>query len=338
MRVLGIETSCDETSAAVVDGRRILGDRVVSQADLHRVYGGVVPELASREHLAAIAPVVREALTQAGLAASDLDLVAVTQGPGLVGALVVGVAFAKAFAWAIDRPLVGVNHLLGHVWANALADWEPTFPVLALLVSGGHTDFLRLNGPHPEDVVILGRTRDDAAGEAFDKVARILGLPYPGGPAIEALAMQGDPRAVDLPRVLRLKDSFDVSFSGIKTAVYDRMRASDPPKASDMAASFQDRVCKELTVRVVRMVRETGVRSVLLGGGVSANTRLRSSLAEAAGRERFDLFVPPLALCTDNGAMIAAAGVAAYQAGFRSPFDLEPVPVMAPYKRLHSAV
>ena len=334
MKVLGIETSCDETSAALVEGGMVLGGEIVSQADLHRVYGGVVPELASREHLQAIGPVVQTALQKARLSTTDIDLVAVTQGPGLVGALAVGLSFAKALAWSMDRPIIGVNHLLGHVWANALAGWQPVFPVLALLVSGGHTDFFRLDGPHPDEVTVLGRTRDDAAGEAFDKVARILGLPYPGGPAIEALSADGDPDAVALPKVQRLRNSLDVSFSGIKTAVYDRMRSPDPPRAADMATAFQRRVVDELVSRVIRMVRQTGVRSVLLGGGVSANASLRRSLEEAAVREGFRVHIPPRDLCTDNGAMIAAAGVAAYEAGMRSTFEMEPIPVMEPYKTL----
>jgi N6-L-threonylcarbamoyladenine synthase len=336
VRVLGIETSCDETSAAVVEDGRILGGRVVSQADLHRPYGGVVPELASRQHLLAIAPVVRQALEQASLSPQDVDLVAVTRGPGLVGALLVGVCFAKALAAALDRPLVGVNHLLGHVWANALAGWRPSFPVLALLVSGGHTDLLRLDGPHPQEVTLLGRTLDDAVGEAFDKVARILGLGYPGGPAVEALAREGDPHAVPLPAVGRLHHRLDMSFSGLKTAVLERTRAHPAPRPQDLAAAFQARVVEELTRRVAMAVERTQVRTVLLGGGVAANGALRAALQELARREGLSVYVPPPSLCTDNGAMIAAAGEAHYRAGIRHGPDLEPEPVLAPYKELRA--
>lgn len=332
MRVLGIETSCDETSAAVVEGERILGERVVSQVDAHRAFGGVVPELASRQHLLAITPVVQTALERAGLRPGDLDLVAVTRGPGLVGALLVGLSFAKAFAFAADRPLVGVNHLLGHVWANALSGWKPSFPALALLVSGGHTDLLRLDGPAPGDVAVLGRTRDDAAGEAFDKVARMLALPYPGGPAIEALAREGEAGAVELPRVRRLEGSLDMSFSGLKTAVYDRLHGPTPPRPADVAAAFQARVADELAARVGRAVRVTGVRTVLLAGGVAANGCLRRRLEALGQAEGFDLHVPPPALCTDNGAMIARAGRSAFEADGGDGFELEPMPILPDFR------
>lgn len=332
MRVLGIETSCDETSAAVVEGERILGQRVVSQVDAHRAFGGVVPELASRQHLQAIAPVVEAALGGAGLATGAVDLVAVTSGPGLVGALLVGLSFAKALAWRIDRPLVGVNHLLGHVWANALSGWTPSFPVLALLVSGGHTDLLRLDGPEPAAVSVLGRTRDDAAGEAFDKVARMLGLPYPGGPSIQTLAAAGDAGAVDLPTVGRLRQSLDMSFSGLKTAVYDRLHGDAPPRAADLAAAFEARVVEELASRVVRAVRTTDVRSVLVAGGVAANTALRRRLEDLARAEGFALHVPPPVLCTDNGAMIARAGRAAFEADGPDGWDLEPRPILPDFR------
>jgi N6-L-threonylcarbamoyladenine synthase len=326
MRALGIETSCDETAAAVVEDDRVLGQSLVSQIDVHRAYGGVVPELASRQHLSAIRPVVEQALRRAGVAPRDLDLVAVTRGPGLVGALLVGLSFAKGFAWRHHLPLVGVNHLLGHVWANALAGWQPSFPALALLVSGGHSDLLRLDGPAPSEVTVLGRTRDDAVGEAFDKVARMLGLGYPGGPAIEALAAAGRADAVGLPAVGRLRLSLDMSFSGLKTAVYDLLRGPAPPAAADVAAAFQARVVAELATRVALAVRRTGVRTVLVAGGVAANGPLREALTAAAGRDGFRLHVPPPALCTDNGAMVARAGLAAYAAGDRGDLAMEPAP------------
>jgi N6-L-threonylcarbamoyladenine synthase len=332
MRVLGIETSCDETSAAVVEGERVLGERIVSQVDAHRAFGGVVPELASRQHLSAIAPVVTAALDGAGLMPSDLDLVAVTAGPGLVGALLVGLSFAKGFAWRAGLPIVGVNHLLGHVWANALSGWRPVFPVLALLVSGGHSDLLCLDGPAPSAVRVLGRTRDDAAGEAFDKVARMLGLPYPGGPAIERLAREGDPTVVRLPAVGRLRDSLDMSFSGLKTAVYDRLKTPSPPRHADLAAAFQARVTEELVTRVVRAVRESEVRTVLLAGGVAANGALREALARAGRAEGFSSHAPPPALCTDNGAMIARAGASAFAADGADDWTLEPRPILPEYR------
>jgi len=332
MRALGIESSCDETSAAVIDDDRILGESVVSQIDLHRVYGGVVPELASRQHLSAIEPVVTEALARAGVRPADLDVVCVTQGPGLVGALLVGLSFAKAFAWRHRLPWVPVNHLLGHVWANALWGWQPRFPVLALIVSGGHTDLVCLRGPAPDAVDVLGRTRDDAAGEAFDKVARMLDLPYPGGPAIERLAEAGRADAVALPAVGRLRGSLDMSFSGLKTAVYDRLRGSDPPAAADVAAAFQHTVAQELTARVVQAVALTGIDTVLLAGGVAANTALRSALDGAAAARGFRVHAPPTRLCTDNGAMVARAGIAAWDAGIRGSAGLEPVPILEQFR------
>lgn len=333
MRVLGIETSCDETSAAIVEDGQTLGDKVVSQIDIHRNLGGVVPEIASRRHLEDIAPVVETALCQAGVSPSAIDVVAVTSGPGLIGSLLVGVSFAKALAFGWDRPLVAVNHLLGHVHAAGLLPLPPlVYPSLALVVSGGHTDFLWLTGPSPRQVEVLGRTLDDAAGEAFDKVARLMGLPYPGGPAIEELAKKGDPSACALPAVGRLRNRYDVSFSGLKTAVADLLRYSSPNPA-DLAAAFEVRVADELASRAVRAAEERRAREIVLCGGVAANTTLRTRIHEAAAAMGIPFRVPAPALCTDNGAMIAAAGEAAYTALGPSPLDLEPQPVVMPFRR-----
>ncbi|HEY8552263.1 MAG TPA: tRNA (adenosine(37)-N6)-threonylcarbamoyltransferase complex transferase subunit TsaD [Thermaerobacter sp.] len=335
---LGIETSCDETSFAVVaDGRRILANVVLSQTREHRRYGGVVPELASRRHLTNAVPLLREALAEAGIGLDDLDLIAVTRGPGLVGALLVGVALAKALAWALDKPLIGVHHLAGHIHANFLAGPgdepapTPRLPAVALVVSGGHTDLFHLKADG--GLEWLGGTRDDAAGEAFDKVARELGLGYPGGPAIDRLAARGDPQAFPFPRAMLDDDSLDFSFSGLKTAVIyelERRGWRDPARRAeleahlpDLAAGFQQAVVDVLVAKTVRAARQVGARQVYLAGGVAANRRLRRDLAAAAAAEGLELACPPPVLCTDNGAMIAAAGYAAWRRGRRDGLDLD---------------
>lgn len=333
MLALGIETSCDETAAAVVeDGRRILSNVVASQAELHARYGGVFPEAAARRHLETLVPVVREALAGAGVGWDDLALVAVTRGPGLVGSLLVGVAAAKALAWARGLPLVGVHHLVAHVYAAFLDGTEPpspeeVLPAVCLLVSGGHTHlFLMEEGPR---FTLLGRTRDDAAGEAFDKVARLLGLPYPGGPALERLAAGGDGAAIAFPRGLPGPETgrgsgaagreLDVSFSGLKTAVaqyLERERAAGTePVAADVAASFQRAAVDVLVARAGQALERTGVRHLIAAGGVAANGELRRSLAELATRRGVRLLVPPPSLCTDNAAMVAGAGCHLWRAG-----------------------
>ena len=330
MRVLGIETSCDETAAAVVeDGRRLLSNVVASQAALHGRYGGVVPEVASRQHLAALLPVVQAALDAARCAPRDLDAIAVTWGPGLVGALLVGVSAAKALAYAWERPLIAVNHLEAHLYANwidesgAAAGPEPPFPLVGLIVSGGHTDLVLMEG-HGR-LRRLGRTRDDAAGEAFDKVARLLGLGFPGGPAVERVAASAARPAVRLPRAW-LGESDDFSFSGLKTAVLHLVRGAGPrqppPAPAETAAAFQEAVVDVLASKTARAARRLAVRGVLLSGGVAANGPLRAELAK---RAPVPLFVPPPVLCTDNGAMVAACACYRFEAG-RAGWDLDVAP------------
>jgi N6-L-threonylcarbamoyladenine synthase len=328
MIVLGIETSCDETAAAVVDGgRKILSSVVASQDDVHAPYGGVVPELASRRHLEVLMPVVRRALETASLSLDDVDGLAVTQGPGLVGSLLIGCSAAKAIAWSRRRPLVGVNHLEGHIYAAFLEGEPPAFPFLALVVSGGHTALYLAREPRHYERI--GQTRDDAAGEAFDKVAKLLGLGYPGGPVIERTARTGDPRAIAFPTANMSDGAPDFSFSGIKTAVSLHVRragALDPARVADIAASFQATVVKMLVRKTVKAALRTGVPRLVLTGGVAANTVLRQAL-EGECRERgWTLHVPSRRLCTDNAAMIAAAGHDRLEAGERASLSLNALP------------
>ncbi len=328
MIVLGIETSCDETSAAVVDGgRKVLSNVVASQDDVHAPYGGVVPELASRRHLEVLVPVVRRALDGSGIALGDVDGFAVTYGPGLVGSLLIGCSAAKALAYACRRHLVGVNHLEGHIYASFLEGEPPAFPFLALVVSGGHTALYLAR--EPRRYQRIGQTRDDAAGEAFDKVAKLLGLGFPGGPAVERIARTGDPRAITFPTANMTDGAPDFSFSGIKTAVSLHVRRAGPlapRQVADVAASFQATVVKMLVRKTIRAALRFGVRRLVLTGGVAANTALREGL-EAECRERgFALHVPSRRLCTDNAAMIAAAGHDRLEAGERAPLNLNAVP------------
>lgn len=325
--ILGIETSCDETSAAVVqDGRIVLSNVIASQADIHKRFGGVVPEVASRRHVENITLTIEEALSQAGRSLDDIHAIAVTYGPGLVGALLVGVAAAKAISFARGIPLIGVHHIAGHIYANQLVE-EMQFPLVALVVSGGHTELvlMRAHGEYE----ILGETRDDAAGEAYDKVARALKLPYPGGPHIDRLAREGEPR-VPLPRAWLEPDSYDFSFSGLKSAVLNTLhnasQRGETIDPADLAASFQDSVTEVLVEKTIRAAKEYKARQVLLAGGVAANRGLRERLQQRCEAEGIALVIPPLSLCTDNAAMIAAAGYIQYQKGQFADLDLNGVP------------
>ncbi|MDK2887810.1 MAG: tRNA N6-adenosine threonylcarbamoyltransferase [Thermoanaerobacter sp.] len=327
IKILAIETSCDETSAAVVvDGLEVLSNIISSQVDLHRKFGGVVPEVASRKHLELINHVIQEALAQAGLKFDDLDGVAVTQGPGLVGALLVGVAAAKAIAFALEIPLIAVNHLEGHIYANFLVRPDLPFPLICLVVSGGHTDLVLIR--HHGDYQLLGSTRDDAAGEAFDKVARVLELGYPGGPAIERLAREGNEEAIDFPRAHL--EGFDFSFSGLKTAVLqylNRLRQKgEKVNLADVAASFQKAVVDVLVDKTLQAARTYDCPAIILAGGVAANGRLRSALVSRARREGREVFYPPPVLCTDNAAMIGCAAYYKFLRGDLAPLTLNAVP------------
>jgi len=328
MLCLGIETSCDETAASVVqDGRIALSDVVSTQIDIHRRWGGVIPELASRNHVLQVMPVIDEALARAGKTLSDLDCIAVTNGPGLQGALLVGLQVAKSLSLASGVPLVGVNHLEGHLLAIRLAADAPEPPFLGLVVSGGHTTLYEV--PAFGTYKRLGTTRDDAAGEAYDKVARLLGLPYPGGQPIDELAQTGDPKAIRFPRALRGDDILDWSFSGLKTAVLNHVRANGVPTGqamSDLCASFQEAVADALTKKLILGAKKVGAKQLVICGGVAANSRLRA-LAEIRAKEaRLTLYLPPKRLCTDNGAMIAVAGTEAFKRGVRADMALNSDP------------
>jgi N6-L-threonylcarbamoyladenine synthase len=305
--VLGIETSCDETGVGIVRGTTLLADAIASSVDEHARFGGVVPEVASRAHLEAMVPTIRRALETAGITANDVDAVAVTAGPGLSGALLVGVAAAKAYALALGKPLYGVNHLSAHVAVDLLEHGPLDEPCIALLVSGGHSSLLRVPRIGSQDVTELGATVDDAAGEAYDKVARLLGLPFPGGPPIDRLARDGDPAAIDFPRGMR-DDGYKFSFAGLKTAVARWVEAHAEIPVADVAASFQEAVVDVLTLKAVRAANEYGVGYVLIGGGVAANSRLRALAEQRCEAAGLRLRVPRPGLCTDNGAMVAALG------------------------------
>jgi N6-L-threonylcarbamoyladenine synthase len=308
--ILAIETSCDDTCAAVVTGAGDVLASVVSSQGVHDRYGGVVPEIASRHHLELVNAVVDDALRQAGADLDDVGLVAVTQGPGLVGALLVGMAAAKAVALALGVPFIGVNHLEGHIYANWLDHGPIDEPFVCFLVSGGHTMLVHV--PEPFHYEVLGQTLDDAAGEAFDKIARFMGLGFPGGPALDALARNGNPAAIRFPRAMADSGDFDFSLSGLKTAVVRHLTAArgrgEEPRPEDVAASFQEAVVDVQVAKTIAAAEAKGVRTIALGGGVVANSRLRELMAERAKEHDFDLVIPPMSLCTDNGAMIACAG------------------------------
>ncbi|MFN3243914.1 MAG: tRNA (adenosine(37)-N6)-threonylcarbamoyltransferase complex transferase subunit TsaD [Planctomycetota bacterium] len=331
--ILGIETSCDETAAAVVqDGHRVLSNVIHSQVDLHKRWRGVVPEVASRSHTERILPIVTQALEDADVAPEDLDAIAVTHRPGMVGCLLVGMAAAKALAWRFDKPLVGVDHVQAHVHTGLLAEPDMPLPALCLVASGGHTALYRLTEPGSSER--LGTTRDDAAGEALDKGAALLGLPYPGGPSIQEQAMAGDRKAHRFPRTLLDKESLDFSFSGLKTALLytleppGRPKPEAPPTAQqvrDLAASYQEAIVDVLVTKLRRAAERHEVRSLCIGGGVAKNLRLRERLAEDARLRELELVLPPLSLCADNGAMIAGLGAIHFGRGETSPLELDAV-------------
>lgn len=337
--ILALETSCDETSAAVVSGgHRVLSNIIASQVPVHQKFGGVVPEIASRRHLEQIIPVVDTALSEAGVTLRDLDAVAVTYGPGLVGALLVGVAQAKALAYAIKKPLIGVHHLLGHIYANLLEHPELRLPALCLVVSGGHTSLV-LWEAH-ERLRILGSTRDDAAGEAYDKVARALGLGYPGGPAIEKAALQGDREAIHFPRAWLEEGSFDFSFSGLKSAVlnylHNARQRGEEISVPDVSAGFQEAVVEVLAEKAVRAAVAHNLGTIALAGGVAANRRLRERLTAVAGSQGMEVIWPSPVYCTDNAAMIACAAYYRYQVKDFAGLDLNAVPYLPLEKALSS--
>ena len=324
MLVLGIESSCDETGAALIsDKDGLLADALYSQIDMHRAYGGVVPELASRDHIRRAVALVDEVLVKAGKMRADIDAIAVTEGPGLAGALLAGAGVAHAIGWALDIPVLGVHHLEGHLLAARLSDPAPEFPFLALLVSGGHTQIMKVERFGSYEM--LGQTLDDAAGEAFDKTAQLLGLPYPGGPAVSKLAEEGESGAIELARPMIHAPNLDMSFSGLKTSVLTAVHAAEDPQDEtfrrNLARGFVDALVDVLAAKLVRAMKQTGLKNVVVAGGVSANRQLRNRLTGEVRRRRGQIFYPPMRLCTDNGAMIAAAGLARLES--MTPEELE---------------
>jgi len=329
MLTLAIESSCDETSCAVIkDGRDILSNIISSQIEIHKEYGGVVPEIASRKHIENINQIIQEALDEANLGFKDMDIVGVTRGPGLVGALLIGISSAKAIAYALDKPLIGVNHIEGHVCANYIEhkDLEP--PFICLIVSGGHSYLV-----HVKDYVdyeLVGQTRDDAAGEAFDKVARALNLPYPGGPHIDSLSKIGNKRAIDFPRVMLEKGSYDFSFSGLKTAVLNYLNSMDQKGekivVEDVAASFQEAILDVLVEKSFRLAREKGLKKIVMAGGVASNSGLRERMFKRGAEDGVEIYHPSKVLCTDNAAMIGSAAYFNYIKGQKSDLGLRVEP------------
>jgi N6-L-threonylcarbamoyladenine synthase len=319
--VLGIETSCDETAVGIVSGRKLLANVISSSVDEHARFGGVVPEIASRAHLEAMPNVIKQALSDARVSINDIDAFAVTAGPGLIGALLVGTSSASGLALAMDKPLYGVNHLSAHIAVDSLNSDHRLDPAIALLVSGGHSSILQVNDL-TSDVITLGSTIDDAAGEAFDKIARILELGFPGGPAIDLDAKSGNPKAIDFPRGLTLardlvEHKYDFSFSGLKTAVSRYLAKTPEYIRADVSASFQEAVVDVLLAKAIGAAKEVGIDTLIIAGGVAANSRLRALAQERADKAGIQLRIPPMNLCTDNGAMVAAIGSLAVAKGLR---------------------
>ncbi len=320
MIILGIETSCDETAVAVVeDGRKVRASIIASQVDIHRKFGGVVPELACRAHLELLCPIIEEGLSEAGLTLSNIDGIAVTAGPGLIGALLIGISTAKALSFSLDRPLAAINHIEAHLYANFIEE-EPVLPAVGLVVSGGHSDLIYVETIGKYEV--LGRTRDDAAGEAFDKVAKMLGLGYPGGPVIEKIAREGNPEKISFPRPYLL-GSLDFSFSGLKTAVLYHIRKYGCEDVEDIAAGFQAATVDVLVKKTLMAAEAMGVKTILLAGGVARNTALRLRMEQEAANKGLSLFRPSPELCTDNAVMVAGIGFVKLREGERSSLSLE---------------
>lgn len=332
MYTLALETSCDETSAAVIrDGRTICSNIISTQVPIHRKFGGVVPEIASRQHIECVLPVIREALDTAGVTLHDIDHMGVTYGPGLVGALLVGVAAAKAISFAADIPLVGVNHMEGHIFANFLTHTELEPPFLCLVVSGGHTQLVEVRGYN--SFSLLGQTRDDAAGEAFDKIARVMGYPYPGGPQIDTLAKAGNPDAIVFPKALHEKHNFEFSFSGLKSAVLNYLHTQEQRHAAynpqDVAASFQKTVVETLVEKTMDAAAYTGYTKIAVAGGVSANSALSAAMDAACAERGYMCYRPAPVLCTDNGAMIGCRAYYMAQDGRFADLTLNAVPALS---------
>ena len=323
---LGIETSCDDTSVAIVkDGTQILANLISSQIDIHKLYGGVVPEIASRKHLETINPLMNAALSQAELKWSDIDAVAVSNGPGLIGSLLVGVSAAKAISALLDVPILGINHLPAHIYANFLGESEIQLPAVALLISGGHTCLVNmLAHGHFE---LLGETRDDAAGECFDKSARILGLPYPGGPEIDRLAQKGNAEKIKFPKAFIHEDNYEFSFSGLKTAVMQYCKKNPDFMIEDVCASLQKAIADVLVAKTLKALKATRNKTLLLAGGVACNSQIRKSLREIAEKHNIDFHMPPPVLCTDNAAMIACLAHYDYQRGVRNDLGVDASPI-----------
>lgn len=327
--LLAIESSCDETAAAVVrNGKEVLSNVISSQIELHKLYGGVVPEIASRKHIENINQVIDEAMEESGLSYDDIDAIAVTYGPGLVGALLVGVAQAKALSYALNKPLVGVNHIEGHISANYIENKDLKPPFLAMVISGGHTHLVMVEDYGKYS--IIGKTRDDAAGETFDKVARAIGLGYPGGPKIDKLAMQGNSKAIEFPRAHIEGAPFDFSFSGVKSAVLNYINVAKMKDekicVEDIAASFQESVVDVIVSHTIMAAKKYNVKSVALAGGVAANSGIREGMRKACDENGINLYYPSIGLCTDNAAMIGAAGYYEYINGIRHGLDLNAIP------------